>query len=329
MTNDTPNVYIANFGRANYEWPFCLERNTVATMIHAATKPFYDASDKNAFIDWCVANRKTASGITPTRAVASRWYGAMKTIESTEGDIWIHRQDAKLWWTVSKDTNPTWEEKESQDPAQKGNMTFVCHKPCETWSDKNKKGNPLTWNALHPKSKHFLSTVGTLKNLSDVYVQYAIALIEGDDLSFWENKKEWKEVAGKSKRSGVKTSSDWEVTVANIMRTVQNTVNNSNGQTIDKTVKNKELSFTNEELEEYINELNIFQEGRCNITDLEMQCSVSAENKEMIYSLDRIDSDGHYEKGNLQLVCRFVNRWKSDSKDSEFRNLINIVRDAA
>lgn len=43
-------------------------------------------------------------------------------------------------------------------------------------------------------------------------------------------------------------------------------------------------------------------------------------------SLDRIDSDGHYEKGNLQLVCRFINFWKQAADDQEFRPLINFVR---
>jgi hypothetical protein len=33
-------VYIANFGRENYEWLFCLEKSTVATMNAEAAQPF-------------------------------------------------------------------------------------------------------------------------------------------------------------------------------------------------------------------------------------------------------------------------------------------------
>ncbi|QQE90098.1 hypothetical protein [Azotobacter chroococcum] len=43
-------------------------------------------------------------------------------------------------------------------------------------------------------------------------------------------------------------------------------------------------------------------------------------------SLDRIDSNGHYAPGNIQIICRFANRWKSDSDNAEFMRLINLVR---
>ena len=46
----------------------------------------------------------------------------------------------------------------------------------------------------------------------------------------------------------------------------------------------------------------------------------------LLPSVDRIDSDGHYEKGNIQIVCRFVNFWKSDTDDEEFRRLLMLVR---
>ena len=46
----------------------------------------------------------------------------------------------------------------------------------------------------------------------------------------------------------------------------------------------------------------------------------------LLPSVDRIDSDGHYETGNIQIVCRFVNFWKSDTDDEEFRRLLMLVR---
>jgi len=48
---------------------------------------------------------------------------------------------------------------------------------------------------------------------------------------------------------------------------------------------------------------------------------------ELFCSLDRIDSDGHYEAGNLQVVCRFANRWKGSSDDDNFRRIIALIKE--
>ena len=50
------------------------------------------------------------------------------------------------------------------------------------------------------------------------------------------------------------------------------------------------------------------------------------DDKELRLSVDRKDSSGHYERGKLQLVCRFANRWKSASADEEFVRLLTLVR---
>lgn len=49
-------------------------------------------------------------------------------------------------------------------------------------------------------------------------------------------------------------------------------------------------------------------------------------NDEMKASLDRIDSSGHYEQGNLQLVCKFINRWKGAAPNAQFLSLLNELR---
>jgi hypothetical protein len=35
-------------------------------------------------------------------------------------------------------------------------------------------------------------------------------------------------------------------------------------------------------------------------------------------------SDGHYDDGNLKVVCRFVNRRKGDTPDEKFRRLLTL-----
>ena len=70
------------------------------------------------------------------------------------------------------------------------------------------------------------------------------------------------------------------------------------------------------------------RQGRlCAITSLPLHFEgVGSCDEHLLASLDRIDSSGHYEPGNLQIVCRFINRWKSDDSDDNFRRLIGLVR---
>jgi hypothetical protein len=46
----------------------------------------------------------------------------------------------------------------------------------------------------------------------------------------------------------------------------------------------------------------------------------------LLPSLDRIDSDSHYEVGNFQVVCQFVNFCKGDGDNAEFQRLLMLVR---
>ena len=107
---------------------------------------------------------------------------------------------------------------------------------------------------------------------------------------------------------------------------VENTVKNSYGQIVQRTVKNKELRMTSTELEKLIASLLDLQDNRCALTGVPFQFLGPDVDKNLLPSLDRIDSDGHYEAGNLQVVCQFVNFWKGDSNNEEFRRLLMLVR---
>lgn len=107
---------------------------------------------------------------------------------------------------------------------------------------------------------------------------------------------------------------------------VEDTVKNSNGQKVERIVKNKELRMAPSALEELISALLDLQGNRCALTGIPLQFHGDGADPNLLPSVDRIDSNGHYEAGNLQIVCRFINFWKSDSENDEFRRLLMLVR---
>lgn len=320
-------VFIANFGRENYEWPRCLERNTIATMNSEEVHAFWERGEREAYIDYCIRNLKTAAGITPTRPVASRWFNLMTIVAETSGDVWIHREKEILWWTVSRAAAPTFEIEDDPKPLAGGSArVYVCHKSCEPWSSKNKAGNRLEWTGLHPRAREFLFTEGTLQQLSDDNAAYARALIDADDLNVWHSRSDWKEKSltvgnGPGTAYNARQKSVWE-----IANQVVSTADNSKGQKALTTIKNKELRMSKEELIQYVNSLIDSQDGLCALTGIKFQFRGEHDDDDLLCSLDRIDSDGHYEKGNLQVVCRFINRWKSNDDNANFKRLIDQVR---
>ncbi len=80
------------------------------------------------------------------------------------------------------------------------------------------------------------------------------------------------------------------------------------------------------ELETHIRLLLDRQERRCALTGIPLEFKGQHTNKHFLVSLDRIDSSKHYSEDNLQVVCRFVNGWKSDMPNDEFVNLLAAVR---
>lgn len=107
---------------------------------------------------------------------------------------------------------------------------------------------------------------------------------------------------------------------------VEDTVKNSNGQRVERTVKNKELRMAAAQLEDHIAALLELQDNKCALTGLSLQFDGADADPNLRPSVDRIDSNGHYEAGNLQIVCRFINFWKSDTDNDEFSRLLMLVR---
>ena len=107
---------------------------------------------------------------------------------------------------------------------------------------------------------------------------------------------------------------------------VESTARNSKGQIVDRRMKNKELRMNGATLEKFIADLLDLQGNRCALTGIPFHIQGQGADSNLLPFVDRIDSDGHYEAGNIQIVCRFVNFWKGDADDEEFRRLLALVR---
>jgi hypothetical protein len=117
-----------------------------------------------------------------------------------------------------------------------------------------------------------------------------------------------------------------EKAIAGMRHSVEQTVRNANGQTVERTVKNKELRMSGQELEKFLGSLLDLQGDRCALTEIPFNFDDKNGDKSLLPSVDRIDSNGHYEAGNLQVVCQFVNFWKGSSDNEEFKRLLMLVR---
>ena len=226
----------------------------------------------------------------------------MEIVNETSGDLWIHRAKDELWWTISHPEPMAVTLEASFTPERDGPRIYELHKPADPWSDRTRKGARLSWNGLHPKAKDFLFTEGTLQQLSPDYAAYALALVNGDDLSEWHDRPEWcakveKRGWGVAVFYGARQRAVWRM-----VDTVKKTVAQANGQQALKTVKLKLNGFEDEEaLTEYVDKLISDQDGVCALTGMQLQFDGHHDDTELLCSLDRIDSDGHYEPGNLQV----------------------------
>lgn len=320
-------VINANFGQGNYLWPECRERSTVATTEDERLREAFLAGDRSRYIQICQESLRTAAGNIPPVPVASRWFNIGEILATTSGDLWIHQDGEFLWWTISQPQPASAELRPAQDPEYPGHQVFAIHKPAMRWSNQTKGGATLNLQSLHPKARGFLFNESTLVALSESNANYIRALIDGDDLTHWHNQASWVEKLASSKHGTTYLVDAREKSVIGMVTTAIETVKGANGQLVERRVKLKTLGFESEpEFQQYVRNLIRDQEGYCAISGLQLQYATLADDKELLASLDRIDSAGHYARGNLQVVCRFINRWKSDDDAGNFSRLLQLIR---
>lgn len=114
------------------------------------------------------------------------------------------------------------------------------------------------------------------------------------------------------------------VVVEQMLRIVHQTCAQSGSQSV-VTTKVKQWRFDSDDhFRDVIRHLLAAHGGRCALTRVALDMTKA--DGDLGPSLDRIDSDGHYEPDNVQVVARFVNRWKSDDTDANFQRLLALIK---
>lgn len=327
------SVIVALFGEENFAWPICKTENQVVTIIDTPMFEYWQQDDRQAFVNYAIQYARTARGNKVPVSTASRWFNLGSRVKNSSGDLWVHREGDELWWTITT-SEPYQYTTEPPYPPIRHEPFMMIRKPAAPWSNKDRKGRPLTISGLHPKAKSIITTQSTQitpRNEGGAFVE---ALIDGSDLSHWHNLPEWKAKAdtiANQRKPGsggpVTTFSAQAIAAWRMADQAVKTTDVADGRVIETTAKIKNLIGLNqEELRRHVQELIDDQQQLCALTELRLQFDGEETDKELLASLDRIDSNGHYEVGNLQVVCRFANRWKSTDNNAMFLRLVDLLR---
>ncbi len=320
-------VYIANFGIGNALWSRCHSISRIATYSDDDESwHMWRSADREAYMA-AVMGRAQERGDPLTKPVASRWFNLLSIVQGSDDDLWIHREKDELWWARSTPAVAEFSLVPAPWPNPNTTSIHLVEKPTTPWSNVSASGVGLTWHALHPKAKHFLFTEATLQELVPDNASYARTLLAGGDLSGWHARADWNTLAARRGHGEVRSHDAWSRVGRRMAMTAEGTAYASTRGPRLQDPKFKGFHFRDvHELSEYVAALLEKQGYVCAITELPLQLDDEEGDRELQASLDRIDSDAHYEPGNLQVVCRFVNRWKSSSDDASFRRLVAIVR---
>lgn len=90
-------VYVATFGEGNALWPVATANETIITIDNVEEHPFWQAGDRDGYIEAAMAESATARAVKPSRQTAGRWYNLIDELRDTEDDLWVSRQGEALW----------------------------------------------------------------------------------------------------------------------------------------------------------------------------------------------------------------------------------------
>jgi len=180
-------------------------------------------------------------------------------------------------------------------------------------------------NCQWPNYQAYLAAIAAVQDsLSEATGLADIELIDAHSFCWLLVKLPSTEAAVKQGTDPGRIAGAREKAIVNMRLSIETTVRQANGQQVLRTMKNKELLIDGRDLEQLLRERLKVQEDRCALTGIPLEFDGTDSN--LLPSADRIDSSGHYSKENIQVVCRFINFWKSSMDNEEFTRLLDLVR---
>lgn len=124
------------------------------------------------------------------------------------------------------------------------------------------------------------------------------------------------------RRLPVDKSTSWEDHSKKLAKTILKTVRAS-GKSETRVTKLKSTDMTRLELSVLIFQKMKEQEFTCKLTGLKLE---RTGDPNFYPSPDRIDCQLGYFRDNIQVVCQFANKWKSDQTNEKFLMLIKAIK---
>ena len=313
-------------------------------LVFGSEKVFHDAvvsgdETRIARAGRLVRTDKYSSGGAPPNAY-SVWRATIETFLSLPSRLLILHWEADqnyLYWGLT-DGDPILDREET---GYWGQQSFVFHRPLVGgWRKTSIGGMPLS--NLHPKARDLAINMATL-NLIQTDPEYLRSLILDLDTSEWELRPDWQTKAkadgwrpknhallkAQKKTSSLvkEAASHFQDEIRRMASTAMSTVAYANGQSVLVNVKVKNTNFTQEQLEEEIAALLEAQNNCCGLTGFKFR--QVEKNPHLRMSLDRKDSSFGYVAGNLQVVTRAANFFKSASDEADWVQKANAMEHMA
>jgi len=326
--SENTRVYIKNFGDGNYMWPEALDRSVLCLISDAHAHQLFKADNNEEYRNYARTSLKTARLKPPDEGIITLWWNTHTKIEAaTPDDVFIHDDGKHLYWSQLEDAPITYETRPDPFPrGREGAEVIITLRTCQPWTNLNLKNVPLSLGTIHPHAPHVIRTRMTMAEAKKENSQYILSLLRGESLEFWHSLPDWKETYDKKGKDLGRSFDLWETSAIDIIYNAKEASKQSGKEVISRK-KEKIYGFRDDdELMHYIMELHQFQGGTCELTGLKYTPRTPKFRGDMMMSLDRIDNDLGYIRGNLQLTCWFANRWKGSSNNSDFLNLIEKIK---